>query len=147
MTLFNSNLACVEVTWAQPLFDKLLKGEFTCGFENQTMNRISQLGVLVPKPEVSGQEVIACEISSFSPEHYALKSPIAIKIIGQGCEYIASHHESNIHASGDTPYEAIENLKSLILDTFDLLTSEPQENMGIKAKNQRALLESIIERQ
>lgn len=93
------------------------------------------------------QDVIYCEITGFSPEPYTLKSPIKIKIVGNDSEYIASYHESNVHASGDTPYEAIENLKSLLLDTFDSLTSEPKENLGLKAKNQRALLESIIERQ
>jgi predicted RNase H-like HicB family nuclease len=90
--------------------------------------------------------VIASEITSFAPEPYTLKSAMHIKIVGKGSEYIASHHESNIHASGDTPFEAIENLKSLILDTFDLLTSESSANLAIKAKHQRSLLEELIER-
>jgi hypothetical protein len=93
------------------------------------------------------QEIIYSDISSFSPEPYNLKSPIKIKVVGNDSEYIASHYESNIHASGDTPFEAIENLKSVMLDTFDSLTSEPEGNLGLKAKHQRALLQSIIERE
>jgi predicted RNase H-like HicB family nuclease len=148
MTPLNSNSACIEVSWEQPRAYAPLMGEFTLGVSTKTVNRISELGVFSLEPTVSTQVVIASEISSFSPESYILKcSPMRIEIVGQGSEYIASQHESNIHSSGDTPYEAIENLKSLILDTFDSLTAEPLENLGGKAKCQRALLESLIERQ
>ncbi len=93
--------------------------------------------------------VIPCEIDSFSPEPYKLNSPLRIvvvqKINGMDVQCVASHHLSNIHASGDTVTEAIDNLKSLILDIFEILASEPEEKMGIKAKHQLALLQSIIE--
>jgi len=106
------------------------------------------LGVQQHEQAVIEEEIIQAEISSFSPEPYKLIAALKIIIAGKNqSEYIASHHESNIHASGDTPFEAIENLKSLMLDTFDSLTLEPHENLGIKARNQRSLLESIIERQ
>jgi predicted RNase H-like HicB family nuclease len=148
MTTPNSSFSDFEVTLAQPRSSTLLSGDFTLGIQIQTSNRVSELGVLSPEPTVSAQEVIPSEISSFAPEPYALKCPpMRIEVVGQGSEYISSHHESNIHASGDTPYEAIENLKSLMLDTFDSLTAEPLENLGQKAKCQRFLLESLIERQ
>ena len=149
MTPPNTNPVCFEVTWEQPRCLDPLKGEFTSGILTKTVNRPSELGVRSLDPQAVEQEVISsAEISSFAPEPYTLKCPpLRIGIVGNGNEYIASSHESNIHASGDTPYEAIENLKSLILDTFDSLMAEPLENLGGKAKNQRMLLEALIERQ
>jgi predicted RNase H-like HicB family nuclease len=146
----NSDLATVTLIERIPVpLRKLTSGgdlllndtshRFSCGVLSRPCTTI--------EPPPTAQEVSYDQISSFSPEPYTLKSPIKIKIVGNDSEYIASFQESNIYASGDTPYEAIENLKSLILDTFDSLTSEPQENLGTKAKHQRALLESIIERQ
>jgi predicted RNase H-like HicB family nuclease len=149
----NTNTILTNAALPESKMDERL-GLFTRGIDTSVQRGepvfcygISQRMCVVVESLSPTQEVIYCEISSFSPEPYALKSPIKIKIVGNDSEYIASYHESNIHASGDTPYEAIENLKSLLLDTFDSLTSEPRENLGIKAKNQRALLESIIERQ
>ena len=136
-----------------PEISATLRGIFTVGsidFETRSQSvlyGVSPRSCFVVESLPESERVIDSEITTFVPEPYTLKSNIGIKIVGQGSEYIASYHEGNIHASGDTPYEAMENLKSLILDTFDSLTSEPQENLGIKAKNQRALLESIIERQ
>jgi hypothetical protein len=140
----NFNAQCVKVTWARQESGIILMGECTMGVQTEITDPVPSLGVLNLNRNVS-PEVIADQITSFSPEPYALKSPMHIKILGREGEYIASHHESNIHASGDTTFEAIENLKSIILDTFDLLTSEPLENLGSKAKSQRAILEGVIE--
>lgn len=91
------------------------------------------------------ETVIPYEISDFAPEPYRVLDPLKIVIIEKDSQYTASHLQSNIHASGDTWIEAIDNLKSLILDIFEILTSEPEENLAIKAQNQRAILKTYIE--
>jgi hypothetical protein len=122
------------------------KVPFTEGVQISSTDFLFLCGASSYEPEISMPDVIAEQITSFAPEPYILKSSIHIKILGKEDEYTASHHESNIHASGDTPFEAIENLKSLMLDTFDLLILEPEENLGPKARHQRILLEGLIER-
>jgi predicted RNase H-like HicB family nuclease len=97
------------------------------------------------------ETVIPCDIESFSPEPYRLMiPPLRVVVVEKNIEgsvyYIASHHHSNIHASGDSQYEAIENLKSAMLDIFEILNAEPKERLGIKAKHQLALLQTIFER-
>jgi len=126
----------------------MLRGELTVAVQINSVTSFSRLGVQQIEPEFLEEEIIQAEIESFSPEPYKLLAPLKIIIVGKNeCEYIASHHESNVHASGDTPFEAIENFKSILLDTFDLLESESGDNLGLKAKNQLALLQSIIERE
>jgi hypothetical protein len=96
--------------------------------------------------EVTAFRQIDTQIFTFTPEPYIVKHPIGVTLIQQGNEWVASHFESNIHASGDNEVEALENLKSLMLDTFDSLTSEPEENLGPKPKCQLAVLRELIER-
>ena len=151
-TSINSNPVLQLTTEIQAL-PEAYQGWFTRGMDAlvQQTAPVFTYGVsmrpVIETAQTTREELIDNDISTFAPEPYALKCPIKIKIVGKDSEYIASHHESNIHASGDTPYEAIENLKSLILDTFDCLISEPEANLGIKAKHQLALLQSIIERE
>lgn len=97
-------------------------------------------------PEVRRFEQIDTLITTFAPEPYVVKHPMRVTVIQQDSEFIASHFESNVHASGDNELEALDNLKSLILDTFDSLTSEPKENLAPKPVCQLAVLQELIER-
>jgi len=92
------------------------------------------------------EEIIDARITTFKPDSYDVKHPINVTIIRRGSEYIASQLESNIHASGDDEVEALDNLKSLILDIFESLTLEPEENLGPKPLRQLAVLREWIER-
>jgi predicted RNase H-like HicB family nuclease len=150
MNSTNSNTNSITVTPIDRTQDSLCK--FTYGgdlFIHNTSQRFSCVAVPQPsttvEPPPKTKEVSYDQISTFSSEPYSLKSPIKIKIVGNDAEYTASFQESNIYASGDTPYEAIENLKSAILDIFEILSSEPEEKLGLKAKHQLLLLQSFIE--
>ena len=41
---------------------------------------------------------------------------------------------------------AVQNLKSLILDYFEIFASEPLENLGIEPKRQLAILNQFIQK-
>jgi hypothetical protein len=84
-------------------------------------------------------------ITTFAPEPYEATSPIRVTLVEEDEGFSASYMEANIHAVGDNEFEAFENLRSLILDVFDSLTSEPPENLGPKAKNQLAVLRESIQ--
>jgi hypothetical protein len=90
-------------------------------------------------------EVVPFDITTFEPEPYRLlHPPMKAYVTRKGLEYIASQLESNIHASGDSEFEAQENLRSLILDTFEILTEEPEENLAPRALRQLLVLREHI---
>ena len=58
--------------------------------------------------------------------------------------YIAKFAEANINASGESFYEAITNLKALVVDMFDLLRSVPRNRLGPEPKQQLTALNALI---
>jgi hypothetical protein len=98
---------------------------------------------LTPQP-IEG--VTPFDITTFEPEPYRLRHPpMKAYVTRKGSEYIASQLELNIHASGDNEFEAQENLRSIILDTFEILIEEPEENLAPKALRQLLVLREHIE--
>lgn len=89
---------------------------------------------------------VLAPIETFAPEPYFVKRPIqaVLQPAEEGCT--ASFYDANIHASGDNEDEAVENLKSLILDIFDNLCNETPENLGPQPKRQLAVLHEFITR-
>jgi hypothetical protein len=66
----------------------------------------------------------------------------------QPCDdgYIATFFDANIATGGDTEEEAVDNLRSLIADTFDFLNSEPTEHLGPEPLRQLRVLRPLIRR-
>jgi hypothetical protein len=58
--------------------------------------------------------------------------------------FTATFFDANIGSSGDTEEEAINNLRTLIIDTFELLESKQPEQLGIEPRRQLAILRSLI---
>lgn len=58
--------------------------------------------------------------------------------------YVATFTEVNINASGQSFYEAISNLKALIVDMFDLLGSVGRHKLGPEPRKQLRALAAII---
>ena len=83
-------------------------------------------------------------ITTFAPEPYDLLRQIVVVIHPNESGYTAGFFDANIHASGDTDEEALRNLKSLILDTFDALSMEPPDRLGPEPKRQLAVLREFI---
>jgi hypothetical protein len=70
--------------------------------------------------------------------------PAALQPVDDG--FTATFFDGNISASGETEEEAISNLRSLIIDIFESLESEPPERLGIEPKRQLELLRAFIRR-
>ena len=85
-------------------------------------------------------------ITTFAPEPYRVINPISVLIVPSEGEYIASLVEANIHSSGDTLEEAVENVKSLILDIFEILSTTDPSHLGPEPTKQLARLKSFISR-
>jgi hypothetical protein len=84
-------------------------------------------------------------ISTFAPEPYDVLRPIYVTLRqSDGEEYCASFADANLHSSGDNEEEAIDNLRSLILDVYDSLTCEKPEDLGSEPVKQLAVLQSFL---
>jgi predicted RNase H-like HicB family nuclease len=58
--------------------------------------------------------------------------------------FTATFFDVNIASGGDTEEEALDNLRSLIIDTFELLDSEPADRLGPEPRRQLQVLRSLI---
>jgi hypothetical protein len=85
-------------------------------------------------------------INTFEPEKYELLKPILVSVFPVDEEFEAGWYDANIHTSGENEEEAVNNLKSLILDYFDSLSKEPEEKLGIEPKRQLAIIKAFIQK-
>ena len=86
-------------------------------------------------------------VTNFAPEPFDVlqEFKVVVRADGEGA-YIASHFDGNISTSGDTPEEAVDNLKGFMLDLFEDYDSEPPERLGPAPAKQLAVLKTIIGR-
>jgi len=89
---------------------------------------------------------LATHISNFEPELYDVKitMPVIVRPLSDG--YEANFFDANIHASGDTEEEALRNLKALILDVYDSLSSMQPGELGPEPSRQLRVLNRFIAR-
>ena len=85
-------------------------------------------------------------ISTLAPEPYQLLRDIPAVVEGAGDGFIATFFDANISTSGDTEEEAVSNLRSLILDTFEYLDSETSDALGPEPTRQLAVLRVFLRR-
>jgi hypothetical protein len=84
-------------------------------------------------------------INSFAPEPYDLRKPIPVLLRQVGDEdYEAVFLDAGVSTSGDTPQEAFDNLKSLILDSLDSLLALPADRLGRRPSQQLTVLKDFI---
>ncbi len=84
-------------------------------------------------------------LSSFAPEPYAVKRPIPITVQESEDGFLASFVDANVNSSGDTQQEAFANVRELILDVFDRLSSFPADKLGPGPKRQIAILREFMD--
>lgn len=95
--------------------------------------------------QLEAAQGVAASIQSFAPELYKLLKPIPVVIHADGEEFSATFFDANISTCGDTPQEAFGNLRELILDIFDKLSSLPPARLGPAPKKQLAILRDFID--
>jgi hypothetical protein len=59
--------------------------------------------------------------------------------------FIATFFDGNISTTGDTEVEAVSNLRSLILDTFEYLDSEHPDSLGPEPARHLAVLRVFVQ--
>jgi hypothetical protein len=84
-------------------------------------------------------------IGTFAPEPYRLMKPIPVSIQRVGESYLASFSDANVNSSGDNQHDAFANVKELVLDTYDRLSSLPAGKLGPGPSRQLAVLREYID--
>ncbi len=92
----------------------------------------------------AGGAGIMVPIATFAPDPYEATRPMLVVVQPSEGGFTASLFDANIHSAGDTEEEAVRNLKSLILDVFDNLSTEAPENLGPQPRRQLAVLQEFI---
>ena len=89
---------------------------------------------------------IVVPLTSFSPEPFEVRSPINVVLQGSDGDYTATFFDANIGSSGETQQEAIENLKELLIMSYESLEADEEENLGPQMKKQKAVLDAFMKR-
>lgn len=77
-------------------------------------------------------------------EGYKVLRPIPVSIRKVDTGFVAGFEDAHVSASGDTWAEAALNLKSLVVDTLDMLLGHRREALGPGPKRQLSVLQSFI---
>ena len=83
-------------------------------------------------------------ICTFAPEQYVVERDIPVCFRPSASGFVASFLDANIASEGDTIGDAFENLKALLLDYYEDLSSEPDERLGPEPLRQKKVLMALI---
>jgi hypothetical protein len=83
-------------------------------------------------------------IETFTPEPYEAVKPITVVVSPVDDGFEAGLYDANLYSSGDTEVEAVSNLKSVILDTYNILEELDESKLGPGPLQQRKTLMSLI---
>lgn len=93
------------------------------------------------------QQTLHIPVNTLAPHPYKLKKPFEIVVYPAVQGFIASQFDVSISSSGDTPTEAFNNAKSLILDTYDMLSDLSKDQLGPIPTHQLYVLQDFMEQQ
>jgi len=83
-------------------------------------------------------------ITTLAPEPFQLLRDIPAVVRPAGDGFTATFFDANVSSAGDSEEEAVSNLRSLILDTFEYLNSEPPGTLGPEPKRQLGVLRVFL---
>ena len=82
-------------------------------------------------------------LTSLGAEPYRLLAPLPVVVEETDAGYMAGFVAGNVWASGRTQAEAVEELTSLLLDTYESLT-EDRDRLGAAAAREFAALSQYV---
>ena len=99
----------------------------------------SKVGAVLPGPG------IMVPITSFAPEPYDLLRHVVVVVQPTEGGHTSGFFDANIHASGETASEAINNLKSYIGDIFEEFLAIGRERLGPGPSHELTVLQRYIQ--
>jgi predicted RNase H-like HicB family nuclease len=110
------------------------------GLESEVLllrERLSELERLAP---------VSVPVETFAPEPYAVRKPFHVVVRAQGDGYVASFFDTNLSASGDTPEEAVLNLKDVVVAAYEVLLQHGPAELGPSPAKQLQVLKQFLRR-
>lgn len=89
--------------------------------------------------------LLSLVVRSLAPEPYRLLRPLEVSVRREEDTYIATFYDANLSASGDTPEEAVMNLKDVVVAAHEALSGLNPEQLGPGPAEQIAVLKEFIE--
>jgi hypothetical protein len=96
--------------------------------------------------QLRSAQSIVVPVETMAPEPFILRRPFQIVLRPADGEYLATFFDANIGIGGATEEEAINNLKALIVDTFDQLEHN-EAILGPEPTRQLVVLRELLQRQ
>lgn len=84
-------------------------------------------------------------VQSLDDEDLGLTKVPYVVVEEQDDTFIATFFDAHISSSGETPYEAVDHVKDMIVATFKRLQKTPAERLGPLPTRQIAVLRDFIE--
>jgi predicted RNase H-like HicB family nuclease len=100
----------------------------------------------MPIQKLPRPQAMIVPVETFDPEPFELLREIKVVVQPDDDSWVAIYFDANINASGDTPQDAVANLKDMILGLFERLQREPKQRLGKEPSRQLAILNSLIRR-
>ncbi|HEV7279018.1 MAG TPA: hypothetical protein VGN57_02295 [Pirellulaceae bacterium] len=101
-----------------------------------------ELGRVSHRLDAYGRGAKAVPIATLAPEPYELSRRLAFVLESSDDEYTASFVEANLATVGETEFDAVDALKSLMLDVYETLERTP--NLGPAPARKLAVLRSFL---
>lgn len=88
--------------------------------------------------------VLRVPVQSLDPEPLDVLAPIEAVIRPSDGGFVATFFDANVNASGETETEAFENLKDMLVATFEEFSALGSERLGPEPARQLAVLRRFI---
>ena len=91
-----------------------------------------------------GAQAFTTIIPTLAPEPLTLIRDIPVVVKSTGEDFVATLFTTGISATGDTDDEAVLNLRDIIVQKFNILSSMPLEKLGPYPLHQLTVLQTMI---
>jgi predicted RNase H-like HicB family nuclease len=85
-------------------------------------------------------------LATLAPEPMQMRLNIPATVEGDGEDFTATFTEANVSASGETAADALANLKSSLVSTYEFLESLPETELGPLPARQWEVLRNVLTR-
>jgi hypothetical protein len=100
--------------------------------------------MLKPMGKTENVAATSVPLTNLEPGRYELERDIPVVLEPSDNGFTATFLDANIGSSGDSEEEAIDNLRTLIVDTYELLESTQPDKLGREPRRRLASLRSLI---
>jgi hypothetical protein len=110
------------------------------------LDRLEQEVKSLKERLADGTRSMLVPLATLDPAPYAPIGRLTALVLPDDDAYVASLIEANINASGETVPDAVENLKDMLILTFERLSAMPKGQLGRGPAQQLAVLRGMVRR-